>query len=200
MKRCPECNSLFAGTEKFCELDGTALIDSADNSEFIEPAPNRSRQFPLFIVATVGVVIGVLLALMYLVLTRDKVQNPIASSTTAPATAPQSLPPRPLSHQAGSVPSPTIEPSPSPSPSAEPSPSVQPSPEQVKLSISPISTARGQDAGPLTIKLNTGVTIEADEAWQTSEGIWYRKGGMVALLDPKDIKAVEKKPEKKPIR
>jgi len=194
MKRCPECNSLFPGTEKFCELDGTALIETADNRDFIELTPNRSRQTPLFIVATVGLVIGVLLALMYLVLTRDKVQQPIASSTSAPATAPQTVTPRPLTRQAESVPSPTIEPSPSPSPSVEPSPSVQPSPEQVKLSISPISTARGQNAGPLTIKLNTGVTIEADEAWQTSEGIWYRKGGMVALLDPKDIKAVEKKP------
>jgi len=194
MKRCPECNSLFPGTEKFCELDGTALIETADNSEFIELPLNRARQFPLFIVATVGLVIGVLLALMYLVLTRDKVPPPIGSSTSAPATAPQTLPPRPLARQADSVPSPTIEPSPSPSPSVEPSPSVQPSPEQVKLSISQISTARGQNAGPLTIKLNTGVTIEADEAWQTSEGIWYRKGGMVALLDPKDIKAVEKKP------
>jgi len=194
MKRCPECNSLFPDTEKFCELDGTALIETADNREFIELPPSRSKQTPLFIVATVGVVIGVLLALMYLVLTRDKAPKPIASSTSTPAIAPQTLPPRPSSRQADSVPSPTIEPSPSPSPSAEPSPSVQPSPEQVKLSVSPISTARGQNAGPLTIKLNTGVTIEADEAWQTSEGIWYRKGGMVALLDPKDIKAVEKKP------
>ena len=194
MKRCPECNSLFPGTEKFCELDGTALIEAPDNREFIELPPNRSKQTPLFIVATVGVVIGVLLALMYLVLTRDKAPKPIASSTSTPAIAPQTLPPRPLTRQADSVPSPTIEPSPSPSPSAEPSPSVQPSPDQVKLSISPISTARGKDGGPLTIKLNTGVTIEADEAWQTSEGIWYRKGGMVALLDPKDIKAVEKKP------
>ncbi|HEY6243153.1 MAG TPA: hypothetical protein VIX17_04365 [Pyrinomonadaceae bacterium] len=194
MKRCPECNSLFAGTEKFCELDGTALVETADNREFIELTPNRSRQTPLFIVATVGLVIGVLLALMYLVLTRDKAPKPIASSTSTPTTAPQTLPARPSTRQAEAVPSPTIEPSPSPSPSAEPSPSVQPSPEQVKLSMSPISTARGKDGGPLTIKLNTGVTIEADEAWQTSEGIWYRKGGMVALLDPKDIKAVEKRP------
>ena len=65
MKRCPECNSLFPGTEKFCELDGTALIEAADNREFIELPPNRSKQTPLFIVATVGVVIGVLLALMF---------------------------------------------------------------------------------------------------------------------------------------
>jgi len=36
------------------------------------------------------------------------------------------------------------------------------------------------------------MTIEADEAWQTAEGVWYRKGGMLALLDPKDIKSVEK--------
>ena len=185
MKRCPECQSLFPATEKFCELDGTALID--EPTQFIPDPPKR---FPLAIVAMVGIIIGVLLALMYLVVTREKPQKSVASSSSPPAKAQQQLPPRPLAQQQP-VPSPTTEPS--PSPSVEPSPSVQPSPEQLKLSTDPISTARGQNGGPLTIKLNTGVTIEADEAWQTKEGIWYRKGGMVSLLDPKDIKSVEKK-------
>ena len=196
MKRCPECNSPFPDTEKFCEFDGTSLIANADEGEFIEFSRNTSKKLPLPIVATVGVVIGVLLALMYLVLTHQKSQKPMASSTSTPTTAQQQLPSRPRPVQPEASASPTTEPS--PSPSATPSPSVQPTPDQVKLSTNPISTTRGQDAGPLTIKLNTGVTIEADEAWQTSEGVWYRKGGMVALLDPKNIKSVERKTVSKP--
>jgi hypothetical protein len=48
------------------------------------------------------------------------------------------------------------------------------------------------------IKLQTGSTIEAEEAWQNGEGIWYRKGGVVSLLDPKDVKAIEKPPAPSP--
>jgi hypothetical protein len=51
-------------------------------------------------------------------------------------------------------------------------------------------------SGPVLIRLQSGVTIEAEEAWQTAEGIWYRKGSVLALLDPKEVKAIEKsKPE-----
>jgi hypothetical protein len=83
----------------------------------------------------------------------------------------------------------------------EPSPSVQPTPAQPKLSTNPISTTHGQEpSGPVTIKLDGGVTIEADEAWQTAEGIWYRKGGMVSMLNPKDIKAIDKKVPDKVVR
>jgi hypothetical protein len=186
MKRCPECNSPFPDTEKFCELDGTPLFENPDD-------PKSPRQFSLPVAASAGAVIGVLLVLIYLVLTHEKGQKPIVSSTSTSAVGQQQLPPRPMILAPESVPSPTIEPSPSPSPSVSPSPSIQPTPEQVKLSTDPISTTRGQNSGPLTIKLNTGVTIEADEAWQTSEGVWYRKGGMVSLLDPKDIKSVGNK-------
>src|SRR5262249_16792192 len=161
---------------KFCELDGTRLFEDPDD-------PNRPAKFSLPIAAIAGAVIGVLLVLIYLVLMHEKGQKPIASSTSTPAVRQQQLSPRPLILSPESIPSPTIEPSPSPSPSVSPSPSIQPPPEQVKLSTNAISTTRGQNGGPLTIKLNTGVTIEADEAWQTSEGVWYRKGGMVSLLD-----------------
>jgi hypothetical protein len=42
------------------------------------------------------------------------------------------------------------------------------------------------------IKLQTGVRIEADEAWQTGEGIWYRKGSVVTVIDPKEVKTIER--------
>jgi len=28
--------------------------------------------------------------------------------------------------------------------------------------------------------------------WQTGEGIWYRKAGVISLIDPKHIKAIER--------
>jgi len=192
MKCCPECNSIFAASEKFCELDGAPLIDSADNFESSESSPATPKQFPVALAATAGLVIGVLLALIYLVLTHERTQKPKITSATAAAVVQQQLLPTHSTQPPQPIPSPSPEPSPSPSPSVTPSPTATPTPEQVKLSGNPISTTRGQDAGPLTIKLNTGLTIEADEAWQTSEGVWYRKGGMVSLLDPKEIKSVEK--------
>jgi len=193
MKRCPECNSLFRDEEKFCELDGAALNDEVDNQSRVSQTAPASSNSLIPIAATGGLIIGVLLVLVYLVVTYQKVPPPASSSTAStPNASQQQVAARPPVSRPIPVESPSAEPSPSPSP--EPSPSVQPTPQTVKLSTSPISTARGQEnPGPITIKLYSGVSIEADEAWQTREGIWYRKGGMVALLDPKDVKSVEKR-------
>jgi len=49
-----------------------------------------------------------------------------------------------------------------------------------------------EKSGPVKIVLDSGVTIEAEEVWQTGEGIWYRKGTVISLIDPKHIKAIEK--------
>jgi hypothetical protein len=70
----------------------------------------------------------------------------------------------------------------------------QSSPQRIELSSSPISTAAGgkDKTGPVVIKLRTGVTIEADEAWQTGEGIWYRRGSIVTVIDPKEVKTIER--------
>jgi hypothetical protein len=90
--------------------------------------------------------------------------------------------------------SPSLEPSVEPSPSPSETPSPQSSPAQTELSSSnPISTAPGaKSSGPVVIRLNSGATIEADEAWQTGEGIWYRKHSVVSLLDAKNVKGIEK--------
>jgi len=34
--------------------------------------------------------------------------------------------------------------------------------------------------------------VEADEAWETGEGIWYRRRGVVTLLERDKVKAIGK--------
>jgi hypothetical protein len=197
MKSCPQCKSTFPDEERFCELDGTPLV----NEDSWSPAPvsnaNRPRTNSILIVAAVlGLIVGVLPVLLYISLTgKADVQNSNhlpANSTIAQPQFPTQLS-RPVP---AASPSPSAEASPSPSPEISPSP--QSSPQRIELSSSPISTAAGvkDKSGPVLIRLQSGVTIEAEEAWQTAEGIWYRKGSVLALLDPKEVKAIEKsKPE-----
>jgi hypothetical protein len=59
------------------------------------------------------------------------------------------------------------------------------------LSSSPISTGANTDTG-VTIRLVNGSTIDADEAWEGPEGIWYRRRGLVALLDRAQVKTLER--------
>ena len=40
----------------------------------------------------------------------------------------------------------------------------------------------------------SGAKIEAEEVWQTGEGVWYRKGTVISLLDPKNVKSIDKVP------
>jgi hypothetical protein len=55
-------------------------------------------------------------------------------------------------------------------------------------------TRRGQ----VTIRLTNGTSVEADEAWETGEGIWYRRRGVVTLLERDQVKAIERAIEKAP--
>ena len=198
MKHCPECNSFFPDTEQFCELDGTQLVtvDDVPNS----PPADRVRvvAYPkssgslLTIGALIGILIACLLVLVYFALSRKSAPQDSNTSSSTSSARQQEFP-QPLQ------PAPPVTASPSPEASVEPSasPSVEtPSPQsspQLELSSSdPISTAPGAKE-PVIIKLDSGLTIEAEEAWRTAEGIWYRKHGVVSLLDPSRIRAIEKK-------
>ena len=189
MKRCPECDSLFPDAEQFCELDGTPLVA-------VEDAPNPvpqpgSTQTLLPIGVLIGILIGVLLVLTYFAMSRSWSQENSNTSSSSSSARQQELYPQPPPRRATADPS--VEPSvePSASPSIE-TPSPQDSSPRVELSDSkPISTAPGSKE-PVVIRLVSGGTIEAEEAWQTAEGIWYRKQSVVSLLDPKDVKAIEK--------
>jgi len=196
LKRCPECNSLFPDAEHFCELDGTVLVSADDAANAL---PDRTGVAPhqksslLLIGVLAGVLLGVLVSLVYFALSRQTAQensntsNPSSSARQQEFLRPQQPAPRATA-------SPSDEPSvePSASPSVE-TPSPQNSSAQVELSgSSPISTAPKGSSDPVVITLHSGGTIEADEAWQTAEGIWYRKQTVVSLLDPKNVKTIQK--------
>ena len=194
MKVCIKCNSRFSDTERFCELDGSPLVSAEDLSAIGDrrgmvprpPASNRA----LVAVALGGVVVGALLFLIYLAMFRNG-ETSSESNSNITVAQPQ-IPSRPMPPLAEASVSPSVE-EPSPSPSVEPSPSPQSTATPIQLSSNPISTARASgQSGPVIIRLNSGVTIEADEAWQTGEGIWYRKSSVLTLVDPKDVKAIEK--------
>lgn len=188
MKRCPECNSLFPDAEHFCELDGAVLVAAEDRTG-VAPQPKSSHTL-LPIAVVMGILLGVVLSLLYFAMSRQTAQEN-SNTTGSTSSAQQQQVVQPLQRAPAASPSVEASVEPSPSPSVE-SPSPQSSPAQVELSSSdPISTA-GAKGIPVVIRLNSGLTIEADEAWQTGEGIWYRKHGIVTLLDPKNVKAVER--------
>ena len=195
MKRCPECNSYFPDAEQFCELDGTPLVnveDAPNPLPVVVPQP-RSSLTLLPIGVLMGVLLGVLLVVVYFAMSRPTAPDISNTNSSGSSAQQQVINPRQPAPLADA--SPSLEPSvePSASPSIE-TPSPQSSPTQAELSSSnPISTAPGaKSSGPVVIRLNSGATIEADEAWQTGEGIWYRKHSVVSLLDPKNVKAIEK--------
>ena len=194
MKRCPECNSLFPDAEHFCEVDGTPLVtvDAAPNPLPVVPH-QQANQWLLPIGLLAGIFLGILLFLVYFALSRQTAQEDSSTSSSSANTRQQEFP-QPLQPAPRATASPSEEPSvePSPSPSIEETPSPQISSAPVESNSNPISTAGGRGSGPVVIRLVSGLTIEADEAWQTGEGIWYRKHGVVSLLDPKNVKAIEK--------
>ena len=195
MKRCPKCDSFFPDAEHFCELDGTALVGVAD-------APNQKFDRTLLPIGVIaGILLGILLSLVYFAMSRKPAEENPGTTSSSSSTRPQVFP-QPQQPAPPATASPSVEPSvePSASPSVE-TPSPQNSSAHTELSSSnPISTATAENgrSNPVVITLNSGATIEADEAWQTGEGIWYRKHGVVSLLDPKNIKTIEKVPPAKP--
>jgi hypothetical protein len=201
MKRCPQCDSLYNDEEHFCELDGTPLTQDAEpvaNSVVQPPPQPQDNRGLLLIGGLAGVILGMLLFLLYFALTWEKPKDETSQSSTSSISnvIQPPLPLRPAQALPEASPSPSVEAS--PSPSVEPSPSVQASQARIELSSNPISTAAGGRTGPVIIRLQNGLSIEAEEAWQTGEGIWYRKSGVVSLLDPSNVKAIEKVPAPSP--
>src|ERR1043166_579202 len=52
------------------------------------------------------------------------------------------------------------------------------------------------EAAPITtgarLHLANGSTIDADEVWQSEQGVWYRRGGMSHLLERESVKRIER--------
>ena len=193
MKYCPECEADFPESDHFCEFDGTTLVSDEPEAELksdsdagLKPESN----WKMTAIAIGGVVIGVFVFLIYHAMTREPAQqtsNTRSSNSSVAIQQQASMVPSAPSPVASA--SPSVEPSPSPSATPTPSPKTE---RRVELSSTAISTDQKTKSGPVVIKLNDGARIQSDEAWQTREGIWYRRGSVIALLDPKQVKAIEK--------
>jgi hypothetical protein len=52
----------------------------------------------------------------------------------------------------------------------------------------------GNSRGPVIVWLNNGAAIRADEAWEKSEGVWYRQGGVVTFIKRSEVRTIERLP------
>jgi len=52
----------------------------------------------------------------------------------------------------------------------------------------------GDSRGPVIVRLNNGAAIRADEAWEKSEGVWYRQGSVVTFLKRSEVRTIERLP------
>lgn len=189
MKRCPQCLFLYPDSDEHCDFDKTPLEVVDDSAlEAATTRPTKRRSLP--IAAVIGVILGVLAFAVYYAVSYKTRK---AAAATEPAT--QSVP--------QVSPSPIASPSPSPESSPSPTPSPSQSPRNAENSLStahsratvdPVSTSGpgmgNRQGGKPVIVLVSGGKIEADEAWRTKDGVWYRRNGMVTLLKTRQVKAI----------
>ena len=199
MKRCPQCSFLYLDTDEVCDLDGTPLIqvNDADVESSTAPIPATAGHLKksgirksLIVTAAGGLLLGLLIVFGYLAVSRKRApQLPAAQPVGQVATPSPSEPAK--------VESPTPTPEPSPSPAERSSPSPSPRVTRQGISNNPVSTtATEKTAGPVIIRLANGGRIEADEAWRTKEGVWYRRSGVVTLLNASRVRSIERGPRK----
>lgn len=209
VKRCPQCEFIYLDADENCDFDGAHLV-AIDDAEidaktasqepprrFERPVTGRAREALqrqqrkrelkwLAIAAVIAATIGVVIYLAYLGIT-----GRFSSSGSVPSNISNEL--------VRVTPTPTPEPSPSVSPANEPTPQAsaanQPAARTTppaNISRNPISTGQGSGAGAVVIRLTNGATITADEVWRNRQGIWYRRDGVVTLLNPRRVKAIER--------
>ena len=213
MKHCPQCDSSFPDTDQYCEVDGTPLIsdfsyrmaapvferepvNASEVTEEVRPLNYRpareSQTWKIFAISAVAVVATA--TALFFIYQQTQSPNEVSSDDSSNASATQqSLPimtarPAPF---AGVSPSPEASPSPSPSPS----PSAQSDAGRVVLSSSPVSTGVDEVLkSSVVIRLTSGTNVEADEVWETGEGIWYRHKGVVTLLERNQVASIVRTP------
>ena len=203
MKRCPHCLFIYPDTDGVCDFDQTALVvvtdaeiaaaaDTVERSKINESQiannlPKLKNWRAIVLAGIVGMILGIVMVGVSVAIHRR--------IDTVVATQNEALP---------IIPSTTPTPSPVASPIAQKEPSPEPTVEITKASSSksvtahsttssaPVSTTartKAQNGKPV-ILLTTGGKIDADEVWQTKDGVWYRREGLVTLLKKNRVKAV----------
>lgn len=185
MKRCPHCLFLYPDTDERCDFDQTPL-EAVDDST-VAAATRPKKRSGLLIPAVIGLILIVFGVAIYFAVNHQIKKAVVAAET-------QSVP----------EPSPSPSAMPSPSPESSPSPSLSPSPSpktaatvataHSRATSDPVSTSGPgmgtRQGGKPVIMLASGGKIEADEAWRTKDGVWYRRNGIVTLLKTNQVKAI----------
>lgn len=65
-------------------------------------------------------------------------------------------------------------------------------PQPVAEATQPTEDDRGEVDEQTYLKLNDGSRMAVDEAWESEQGIWYRKGGITHLLTRDRVKGIER--------
>jgi len=56
----------------------------------------------------------------------------------------------------------------------------------------PAVSVASENSSPVRLKLIDGSSLDADEAWESQQGIWYRRGGMSHLIAKDRVKRIER--------
>lgn len=207
MKRCPQCEFIYPDRDEVCDFDLTTLVEASESEiaeitntperpKLSDLAATHSRNFAerknrkaLPIAAASGLILGIAIVSGYLTLQHLLDPRGVVQI-------------EPIEVQAVAVelPKPTPAPSVAGAGSDETVPEV---PAKSSQGTSQITTAHSRStAGPIStgaaasssksqvIVLTSGNKVEADQVWRTKDGIWYRKNGIVTLLQRNRVKAI----------
>ena len=69
---------------------------------------------------------------------------------------------------------------------------------QKRAAPSPVAGVASESSSQARLKLVDGSSLEVDEAWESEQGIWYRRGGMSHLIAKDRVKRIERDSTAKP--
>ena len=216
MKQCPQCSEHFGDEQKFCDSDGALLVDETEllRRELSAPAgtagnvaasvPAQTQSQRMWPIVIIGILIGIILSLSAYMLLKSTPENDGVKSgrpESARLNASDTAQPRVIKSEPLPVPSAEASPEASPAETASPVPEAAPKPSEPSVSLNngPISTNQqeGEKRGRTIIKLKSGVSVEADAAWEDRLGIWYRQGGLVSYVERERIESIGEPPRSK---
>lgn len=219
MNRCPECYHVYDNSERFCETDGQLLLAdptvTALEDENASPNPNTvhsNRDY--WLTGIVGVMVGILFcAGAYAAHSIWSIEDPkdqeapnYASQTGQPIQSMRAAPARIPEAEPESIEEASPDPEAEGSADVRPESSAAQDNETVaaRLNQGPVSTGQriedsGDGAGVRTIiQMTDGTAVEVDAAWEDGQGVWYRRGGLVAFVDSRRVKAITARADPKP--
>ena len=208
MKHSPMCQEQFDDAQRFCDLDGTPLIDETilirsalqqKSAQFRESQLSRSGS--AIVGGSIGILLGLGLSFAVFVALRvpDKRSDSHGLSNSAQpqirAMRPEQLAaaPRPTnspSQSESEIPEPEAEATTTEAPAAASGPETQAA--NSGLNSGPIATGgRHESEGQRAIiKMRDGSSVEADAAWEDSQGIWYRRNNLVSFVQRNKVAGI----------